>query len=207
LLRHAERGPILDPVEGYTVPLTRKGVADAVALGRDLAGHGPFALRHSPLLRCRQTAEALAAGIESAGGAVAQLESLDQLGGGYVRQPEAKATLARALGEEFVRAWFDGELSQDVVQPLASAARDQLAAMLGALPADSPYSGLFVSHDWNLLIVREHALSLRYEDEGWPGFLDGIALVPQGERILLCHGDRVRRCARSALGLPGCLPP
>ena len=202
LLRHAERGPILDPIGGLTVPLTARGVADAVALGQQLAGLGPFALRHSPLKRCRQTADALAAGIELAGGAVTQNEPLEQLGGPYLRQPERLAALTRSLGGDFVRAWFDDELPREVVQPVAAAARGQLDALLDALPHDSPHSGIFVSHDWNLLTVREHVLGLRHEDEGWPGFLDGIALVPRGEEILFCYGDRVLLRTRDELSSP-----
>ena len=33
-----------------------------------------------------------------------------------------------------------------------------------------------VTHDWNIAALREHRLSLRYEDAGWPQFLDGVVV-------------------------------
>jgi broad specificity phosphatase PhoE len=48
--------------------LTEKGRADAFALGTALAGARPVMLHHSPVVRGRETAEMIAAGIADAGG-------------------------------------------------------------------------------------------------------------------------------------------
>ena len=63
LLRHAERPPIPPGTFGNDLEITPAGRREAEALGRALAQGEPVAgVYSSPVLRCVQTAEAMAAG-------------------------------------------------------------------------------------------------------------------------------------------------
>ena len=37
-----------------------------------------------------------------------------------------------------------------------------------------------VSHDWNIAAVREVTVGSRFEDVGWPQFLDGVVIDDDG---------------------------
>jgi hypothetical protein len=40
---------------------------------------------------------------------------------------------------------------------------------------------MLVSHDWNVLTVREHLLGLMWEEHGWVDFLDGVVMRQEGQ--------------------------
>jgi broad specificity phosphatase PhoE len=206
LLRHAARGPIDDELGGRDVPLTAHGQKTARTLGHAVAEaalgaadeHGPsrdraFVLGHSPLLRCRQTATGLARGIRAAGGTARVGGGIEHLAGVYLRRPIDALALSTELGGRFVRAWFDGELPAQLIAGRAAAARAQLQGVLGAMGDGPRRFGLFVSHDWNLMAVREQYFGIRHEDAGWLEFLDGVAIVPRDTELVLTYHAEVTR--------------
>ena len=212
LLRHAERHPIDDPTEGWDVRLTEQGRVAAAELGRQLAGSGPFVLRHSPVPRCGETADALAEGIREAGGRARLGGVLEPLAGPYLRNPLEAMAAARDLGHRFVRAWFSDQLPSDLIDGRAASARSQLIAMVGGCTdggsgqgaaSGCAESGLYVSHDWNLLAVREEYFDLRHEEAGWPDFLDGVALVVRDDGLMLTYGERCRELSLASLASLG----
>lgn len=181
LLRHGPRGPVTDPRTGNDVPLTPEGETLARELGNAIGGllqRGDVVhLAHSPVLRCRQTAEAIGGGVSERGARVALVGARDHLGGPYLLETKRALDLAAELGNGFVRKWFDGEVAAALVQPRAIAARVQVESALDALgDAGGPRLAVLVSHDWNLMLVREHYFGVRHEDAGWIDFLDGVAI-------------------------------
>lgn len=79
LIRHAEAVPTNDPnFRDADRPLTEKGRADARRLGEVLAEHGIRfqAILTSPLVRAKETAELLAAGLGSLAPTVEEIEEL-----------------------------------------------------------------------------------------------------------------------------------
>jgi hypothetical protein len=50
---------------------------------------------------------------------------------------------------------------------------------------------VLVTHDWNLLAVREELFGLRHEDDRWPGFMDGFVIWRDGVGIRVACGDSV----------------
>lgn len=203
LLRHAERDRIDDPTVGWDAALTDRGRATAVDLGRELAADGPFSVSHSPVPRCGETAEALTEGIRAAGGQVRADGVVDALAGPYLRNPVEAMQAARDLGDRFVRAWFAGELPVELIDGRADSARSQLRAMVKSAAAQRGASdearsaaapcALLVSHDWNLLAVREEYFGIRHEQAGWPGFLDGVALVLTDKGVVLTYRERIQQ--------------
>ncbi|HEY1100636.1 MAG TPA: histidine phosphatase family protein [Myxococcota bacterium] len=183
LVRHAERWPIADLARHHEVLLTDEGIAAARASGRRLAQRirdtgvdpGTIALVHSPVERCGQTARALGEGLVEAGIAVEVIGVVDSLGANYLRDPARVAEEATKRGPVFVRDWFDGVFGDTVIAPCAEVAGGLVEVFAGLLGQHRFVIG--VSHDWNIAAVREHMLGLRYEDVGWPPFLDGVVVT------------------------------
>jgi broad specificity phosphatase PhoE len=177
LVRHAERGPVIDLAKHHEVLLTDAGVAAATRSGRHLksvVGAVPVVFVHSPVERCGQTARALCAGLVEAGGAGEVHGVVEALGSSYLRDPARVAEAYLAGGKQFVRQWFDGEIDDDVITPCADVAATQVAALRHRLQRD--HLVVAVSHDWNIAAVREVSLGSRFEDVGWPQFLDGVVV-------------------------------
>ena len=67
MLRHAERFPILVATDHTLVELTPNGAVAAEAFGARIDGFDCVRIFHSPVKRCRQTAESIARGVSSTG--------------------------------------------------------------------------------------------------------------------------------------------
>jgi broad specificity phosphatase PhoE len=189
LVRHAERGPVTDLARHHEVLLTPAGVEAARVSGQQLTTctrHGRPVFAHSPVERCGQTARALheGAGVGDVAGVI------DDLGSNYLRDPARVAQAYLEGGRDFVRAWFDGRVDDGIIAPCDVVARLQIDAMTGLLQQHDIV--VAVSHDWNIAALREHALGARFEDVGWPEFLDGVVVTADGEV----------RCLKAARG-PG----
>lgn len=181
LLRHAPRGEISDPRTGNDVPLTPEGQELATQLGVRIAdllrNDDVVVLGHSPVFRCEQTARAIHAGLSTAARSARVIGKRGHLGGPYLIDPKPALDEAARLGPRFVREWFNGALPPSLVQPLTEAARSQIADALEVLDGpERPRLAVLVSHDWNLMLVREHVFGIRHEEAGWIDFLDGVAI-------------------------------
>src|SRR5512138_1708542 len=83
-LRHAQRHPIVDASDPTLAELTPVGSADAEAFGAKIAGFGCVRIFHSPVKRCRQTAECIARGVAATGCPVEIVGPEDALGIDYI---------------------------------------------------------------------------------------------------------------------------
>jgi broad specificity phosphatase PhoE len=178
LVRHAERGPVTDLARHHEVLLTPAGIEAARSSGQQLTTctrHGRPAFAHSPVERCGQTARGLHEG--TGGGELVGV--VDDLGSSYLRDPARVAQAYLEGGRDFVRAWFDGRVDSDIIAPCDVVARLQVDALTGLLHQHELV--VAVSHDWNIAALREHALGARFEDVGWPEFLDGVVVTAEGD--------------------------
>jgi broad specificity phosphatase PhoE len=187
LLRHAERGAIGDLARHHEVLLTPQGPLCAASSGERLAdglgGDDDVALFHSPIERCRETAVGLHKGLSSKGRKAVVVGESQALGATYLKD---EAGIARAFlrhGRGFVRAWFDGDIGVDVIDPCELVAERQIEALHEALNRHTFV--VAVSHDWNIAALKEHTLGLRFEDHGWPQFLDGVVAWIDGAKLVV----------------------
>jgi broad specificity phosphatase PhoE len=192
-IRHAEREHIAEAARALEALLTEKGKDDAVTLGRSIAPFGGVRLYHSPVERCRQTAEKIAEGVTGAGSGGNVEGHLMELGGPYLtgNWTDIVAEIGKHGFDGFVRAWFDGLLPASLITPLDVAAKAQLRVLRGQLEGDGP-STVNVSHDWNVMCLREFYFGIRHEEAGTPAYLDGIAAMLQGDSLRLLCGDEER---------------
>lgn len=201
-VRHAEREPVHELRHHERARLTQRGHRQAHEAGGLLARASAYVrIHHSPVERCGETARGLVEGVLAAGGHAELVCEVKALASPFVLDPERAFALAAELDTfpRFLRDWFDGKLPADVLMPRREAALGQVAAVLehlagaGGLRTDALH--VFVSHDWNILLVREEMLGHRLE-EGWPHFLDGFALSVDGDDVVIETEGRVSRRAR-----------
>ncbi len=192
LIRHAERSAVTDLRTHGDVMLTRQGLADARSLGRMLGRlHGGASLFHSPIARCRQTAESLAAGAIEAGAQARVDGPLEFLGTEFTGGDPVwlNQRIAAEGHEGFLRLWFDGRFPADAIAPIARAASFQMRYVLRQLEDPKSTVTVDVTHDWNLMLLREHYLGLRHEEVGVTPYLDSIAVLRRdGVTTVWSHG-------------------
>lgn len=196
ILRHARRFPILDSAKPTLAEITPDGAADAESLGRRITGYDRIRLFHSPVKRCLQTAECIARGARSAGITVELVQPEPALGVDYILDMAEAGLLSDLHGEHFVRLWISGEISQAVIRETSTIVETKMSYLIGKL--EEPNSGgrrldLHVSHDWNILIMREHVLGVRLEDAGWAMFLDGMAFSISAGQLISVYRDQRRQ--------------
>jgi broad specificity phosphatase PhoE len=191
VLRHSARDDITTMRDAPFVPLNARGLEAAQAFGAALPKGRRLVLLHSPILRCQETAEQILLGY---GGGTIQGPD-EGLGIPYVLDLAALADLATRMGQrEFATRWFSNDLedlakeavepSEDAAQALAALATDHLRA---AKPGEIR---LLVSHDWNVMLLRERLMSLRHQEVGWLDFLDGVVFT-KNEGISLRWADEL----------------
>ncbi len=206
IMRHGERPIIDDPTRADRVMLTARGLRSARQLGLGLlADCAPRNLFHSTVPRCRQTAEALMAGLRDRQVQPVNHGPHPQLAVPYL--PDPQRSYAFALKNDldplaFVQAWFAGDLAADLIQDPQRAAREQFE-FLRTMRRSHPGFQVHVSHDWNLLLLARVYLGIEPSRENWPGFLEGL-LIHFGETTVIF---RYRHYQRSlpvgALPVPG----
>lgn len=189
LIRHAERPPITHWDDAFKLLLTEEGKAQARQLGQIVASYGPIHLFHSPVERCEQTAQALAEGVREHGGQVEHIESVFALGGPYIRDLKKTLEFAKNLGHAFVRTWFRGNLPQDCLMSRTETAQALWQTFVEKTTLVSEGTAVLVSHDWNILALREEYLHIQHENVGWPMFLDGLLASPHDQGWLLRYRE------------------
>lgn len=195
-LRHAERFPIVDAADPTLAEITPNGAVAAEAFGARLEGFDCVRIFHSPVKRCRQTAECIARGLASAGRVVEIAGPEDALGVDYILDLKEAGRLTVLHSDHFVRLWFTGQVPTTVIRDARQIAARKLGFLTERL--QDPCAGgrrldLHVSHDWNIIVLRELMLSVRHEEAGWLTYLDGVAFALLPDGLHAVYRDRVAR--------------
>jgi broad specificity phosphatase PhoE len=194
-LRHSIRDPIrsADLAEAMAAPLTEAGRELAATLAEELPVRLPIRLRHSPVPRCEETAQILAARLAARGAEARLLGPLVSLGAVYVRDPDRVVERFAALGQRgFVRDWSSGGFPASVVEPPRVAGERLLHELLALHRAEPPGLDLHVTHDLTLVALLSLVEAVGERDFPWPDYLDGILLLREGDGgVRWHHGDAV----------------
>jgi hypothetical protein len=193
LLRHAERFPLVEATDHTLVELTPDGAVAAEAFGGRIAGFDCVRIFHSPVKRCRQTAEGIARGVSSTGCPVEIAGPEDALGVDYIIDPMEAGRLSVLHGNHFVRLWFSGQVAPTVIRAAEHIAARKLAFLSRRLQEPSPQGrrlDLHVSHDWNIIVLRELVCGVRHEEAGWLDFLDGVAFLSVAAGLHAVYRER-----------------
>jgi hypothetical protein len=195
MLRHAARFPIVDPTQPTLAEITPEGATAAEQFGRRIAGFEQVRLFHSPVKRCRQTAECIALGAQKAGITVEHLGPETALGVEYILDLAEAGRLTALHGDHFVRMWHDGQISAKVIRATKQIAETKLIYLARKLQEPCTAGqrlDLHLSHDWNILVLRELLLGVLHEEAGWLDFLDGIAFSLCADRLEARYRNHVQ---------------
>jgi broad specificity phosphatase PhoE len=193
LLRHAERYEITNPTIGEHILLTPRGEQQAYQLGIALGVHTPIRIFHSPVPRCRQTAEHLFSGLKEQGAEAFIEGAREFLAMPYLLDLQHALRLARDFGPPlFIRKWFDGKLPDGIAEESRPAAAKLLRYLIASLQLTGQGMQIHVTHDWNILLLWECFLGLRCEVHEWPGYLDGMIVLLKGNSVTLIYQQHRR---------------
>lgn len=195
VLRHAERDAVIDFRVHEAALLTLRGHAQAhaagIRIGRALAALADvprLTLVHSPVARCKQTADGIALG---AARYASRVQTDPDFAAPFILQRERTEELVMQLGfAAFIRDWFDDKLPRDVLRSRKDSAHLQLRTV-GRYVAPGTLT-VCVTHDWNIAVMREEFLQLRPE-HGWPHFLDGVVVVRDDDSDHVMYKTRSER--------------
>ncbi len=190
LMRHSVR-PYLAPGDaGYSLPITELGVHLACELGTRLSGQ-IRSIHTSPLLRCRQTAEALCAG------ASAELTiHPDRLLG----DPGVFVVDNRRGGQEWCGRGHEAVMAHLVGhdEPLPGLSRPEPAArflvhhMLATAGTTSGYH-VFVTHDSLVTATAARLLKKPLGKEAWPWYLEAAFFWREDAAVKVAYRGMVGR--------------
>ncbi|UCC54000.1 MAG: hypothetical protein JSV68_08510, partial [Anaerolineaceae bacterium] len=98
----------------------------------------------------------------------------------------------KMIGEDewpqFVRNWFDGKISTELIDDAAQAAQTLLNSLLELLQEPSAYGGnICISHDWNLFLIKEFYLRLKPEDNEYIQFLEGVIIYEMHDAFYIIN--------------------
>ncbi len=190
IVRHADRPSIASVTESLGVGLNEKGREDARRFGERITGERQVRFFHSPAVRCRETAEAMTVGLAGNGNKVLGSTETWDLCAPYLLD-DRTLEVADRLGHGFMRAWFNGEIDKEWILPAPVASDKVLRPILERLadPNGTTRLDIHVSHDWEVILLRDTLFGTRYEQDGWIGYLDGIVFIRDGPKVLARWGE------------------
>lgn len=197
VLRHAEREAIPPGTFGADMALTANGVASAERLGAVLAGmRARVSVTTSPVPRCVATARALLCGGRP------EEVSLDwRLGdpGPFVVDTQQSGPLFLKLGPlEIARRQLEDAEPPNGMR----ATSDGVELLLELVMDDLGTSGrlnIYVTHDSILAVLVACLYGLSVDEIGWPGYLDGLLLWRDDERLRFVWRG-LHQCSRPLRG-------
>jgi len=203
IIRHAERDPIRDMNSPFEAMLTDNGINQSIELGKRISKLAPVRIYYSPVPRCRDTAVNICRGINETNKAAENAGDIFDLAAPYIvgGWSTIAGIIKKSGHDTFLRSWFDGEVSDELIMPLREAFFTQMQILLKQL-SENTSSTINVTHDWNILILREAIFNLRHEDIGMPDFLDGIALKITDDSLDCYYHDHHRRLPIKDLLIP-----
>ncbi len=187
LIRHAHRRPIPKGVVDHVgVPLTRQGRRRAFAFGAQLPLSYALRLYHSPVPRCKETAECILQGFHSKGGSGDVMGAQDFLFIHLVDQ-RAMVRILDDLGHHrFGYRWLKGAFDAAVIEDPRDVASNTIHGVLALMDGDGAKRiDIHVTHDLNLLAVREWIAPVPNEHFEWPGYLAGVLFTHNDGQVTL----------------------
>lgn len=196
IIRHAQRHPLGSTTDATKALLTDAGKSAATALGARLKGFSHLRLYHSPVMRCQQTAECIANGASASGMRIELCGARARLGFVCTKDEAAAISLYAEIGDEFVTRWLTGQLPEGMMEePVQTVSENlrEISSILDETTSHGPRLDLHVSHDWNIMVMRELLVGVRHEEVGWLGFLDGLGFCRTPERKMRVTYERNHR--------------
>ncbi len=196
IMRHSARDRITSVENVLSMGLTEQGKEAACRFGETFPAGVSIHVFSSPVERCQETAACIANGYREQGGDTMPTQIVEHLGPFYITDHPVVFHMADELGSsQFLRQWFNGQIAPEVMMPASQAADMLLHVMLQAFQESRDgLRALYISHDWNIFLLKEQYLGLPHEEFGDVHFLEGLALYQsQGYYYLMHHHGTPQR--------------
>ncbi|MFX0133890.1 MAG: histidine phosphatase family protein [Candidatus Hodarchaeota archaeon] len=191
LLRHSIREEIIDRDSLRNAQLTNEGEKLAYEFGKLLPKDRLIRIFHSPISRCKDTAELICQGIRDNHGSALMIGERDFLGGTYILKGHLIFDLFTDLGVSgFVEKWFRGGFDKTILHPPKRARNDMINSLIQCNQNNSKEIDLHVSHDLNIILFKAVLFNVLSEDFKWPEFMEGIIFKKIDNELILYVEDK-----------------
>ncbi|HDZ18045.1 hypothetical protein LCGC14_0950700 [marine sediment metagenome] len=185
ILRHSQRNEPDINEKNANMELTVQGHRIAKKFGEMLPQNRTIRLFHSPVNRCKETAEQIHEGFKENGGESIYKGECDVLWGIGLDKQFFMSELAKFHSLEVFYRWVSGFYKTSQMPPLLPYVQ-RAAEILWNQVKYMPDNGIdiYISHDWHILTYRFGWFGL-LADERWMGYLGGIGFTFEKNHILL----------------------
>lgn len=190
MMRHSARQ--YDPKHPEREPfmlLTEEGKEFAFQMGKALPTGFTIHFFSSFVARCIETAYLLDKGYTTNQGLTVHNQADKYFSPSYIKKHFDLLPIMEEQSSNFIRYWFEGNISPEIIDPLDVAATD-IVNMLKTRLSEAPDGqiNLGVTHDWNIYPVKEHFMGLKHEDIGKIEYLEGVVVYEeQGQTYIVNH--------------------
>jgi len=187
IIRHSNRHSIPKGViEHRDVPLTTEGRKLAFHFGKKLPKYYSIRLYYSPIPRCRETAEYLMKGIHNNSRSAKLMGEKDFLYINLIDQREIVRILEKIGHHNFGYNWLKGKIDQEIIEPPKLVASKIIEGIITSMKKRIRNSiDIHVTHDLNILSVRDIISPIQNEKFDWPEYLDGIIATHNEDKMKL----------------------
>lgn len=89
---------------------------------------------------------------------------------------------------DFIRNWIDGKFPESIMLNARQASEEMFSFMTEKFQERPDNSiDIFVSHDWNMFLLKEFGTGLRHEDFGKIEYLEGLVLFEKSGKIYITN--------------------
>lgn len=188
VIRHTEREEIKDATSSHKASLTEEGKEDAIKFGKQLPINREIRFYHSWVSRCCETAELIIKGLKERGGKGSLMGKRDFISYHFLADEDKGLQLLNKHGEEgFIKNWFSNNLDDDIVPPPETSRKRILESIITNFNSSLD---IYVTHDWNIILLYSYIYNIIEEGFRWPNFLEGVVIEKNNSSIKLYFDDR-----------------
>ncbi len=190
--RHYDTDINMEPFMG----LTEEGKEVSLQVGANLPDGFNVRLFSSYIGRCIETAYLIDKGYSRKNGKTETNRQVKDISPFYINDfQKAIDLIIKQDTPTFIRNWIDGKISTDIIQDAKKTAEKMFACMVDRLKQTRENSiDIFISHDWNMYLIKEFGLGLAHEEYGLIEYLEGVVVYTKnGEMYIANHQTEPKR--------------
>ena len=182
VLRHSIREEIKDATQSQHQLLTDEGKELAVDFGSKLPITKKIRLFHSHVKRCEETAICIKQGFK---GEVSDIIVHNSLTGFYLLNPEPILRDVNKIGGyKFISNWFSDFYPDNQLMRALNARKQMTDYIIQNF--DKNYLDIYVTHDWNIVLLLSHRYKVIENNYLWPNYMNGVSFENTKNEFSIC---------------------
>ena len=196
VIRHAERDKIFDVLDSFETPLVEVGIKKSFMFGANLPKNLSYRISHSIVPRCKQTADYILNGIKAKDDKnrsyIAGVK--DFLSGFFLKDVDYILNLVNRIdGYEFIKKWYNEEISNKKIKSFRSSAYMLLSYILAEFNTkENDLIDIHITHDWNLILLQSFVLDIK-DNFSWPEYFESVIIEENDSNLILYTNNKSRR--------------